>query len=130
MGRKPSCVCGECGVCKNREYQQEWQAKKKRELQDSLLDDHRETSVVKRKRKKLEEVLTSKVPIVSEKGNKLPMALMIQDHTRIGLKINVFRDGRSVCVSVSLPERESNIERIPMDAIRVRKIRNKESEAL
>lgn len=144
MGRRPTCLCGECDLCKRRKAQQKWQAKRKKKQYDGPIPVYRDPEIVettrcqkreiienlnkssreRRKERKLQEILSSNDPISSQKGSPLPIALMLRDFTRLGLDVDVCRDGRCIRISISLPERDANIQRIPMNAIKVLEIKN------
>ena len=95
---------------------------KQRRIADEGRSESRGDRVIKNRREKvIEKIMSSDIPLDQDQKG-IPMAIMIQDHTRIGLKINVFKEGRCVYVSISLPQRDSNIERIPLNSIKVKEI--------
>ena len=125
MPRQLKCECGECHICKMREYTRRVAAEKK--TKESSIVGFQQRSAQKKRDEELKEIEKSREPIITGPGSHIPIAIQIIDHTRIGLHITVYRESRVLCVSISLPDKEMSVERIPMAMIRVKEIKSSET---
>ena len=74
----------------------------------------------KKKTKDMKEIVASRQPLSYDPDKVLPIAIQVEDHTRIGLEVNVYKKSRVLCVSISLPNKDMNVDYHPMNRVKIR----------
>jgi len=106
MGR---CKCDDCKVEGCPERHSEAPPKKWNPYQEAV-----DIGTIKKK----ERIISKKVVVHQYKG---PKNLMIIDQTRIGLNIDIFKEGNNINIVIHMPEKENILERYELNAIKTKR---------